>query len=222
MSDSLLSGSFDDLNELFESHFIIQLMLAGSLKEEACQWRSSVELPAHRRLSSPNLPKLRQVIGHPQVCPALVIITFGNCRCRSGRAPTAPRHVRVTVIIELYSHQEKHSHGPPPDIPTHHTATGPPRSTRCNDARQSQGLRTPVKVRICLLRYTPLWLILITLVLFDSMCRTKNDLTKQLAELKHDLLTLRVQKIAGGSAAKLTKMFVSPSPPRTRLEMGKC
>jgi len=27
-----------------------------------------------------------------------------------------------------------------------------------------------------------------------------------LAELKHDLLTLRVQKIAGGSAAKLTKI----------------
>jgi ribosomal protein L29 len=46
-------------------------------------------------------------------------------------------------------------------------------------------------------------------VLFDLFRRTKNDLTKQLAELKKDLLTLRVQKIAGGSAAKLTKMFVS-------------
>ena len=44
---------------------------------------------------------------------------------------------------------------------------------------------------------------------FD-ICRTKNDLIKQLAELKGDLLTLRVQKIAGGSAAKLTKMFVPP------------
>ena len=35
-------------------------------------------------------------------------------------------------------------------------------------------------------------------------------MVKQLAELKSDLLTLRVQKIAGGSAAKLTKMSVSP------------
>lgn len=31
---------------------------------------------------------------------------------------------------------------------------------------------------------------------------------KQLQELKQELLTLRVQKIAGGSAAKLTKMYV--------------
>jgi large subunit ribosomal protein L35e len=30
----------------------------------------------------------------------------------------------------------------------------------------------------------------------------------QLKELKEELLSLRVQKIAGGSAAKLTKMFV--------------
>lgn len=36
--------------------------------------------------------------------------------------------------------------------------------------------------------------------------RSKNDLSKQLTELKNELLTLRVQKIAGGSAAKLTKM----------------
>jgi len=46
-------------------------------------------------------------------------------------------------------------------------------------------------------------------------------LVKQLAELKGDLLTLRVQKIAGGSAAKLTKMFVSPFPPILPW-MGKC
>ena len=39
--------------------------------------------------------------------------------------------------------------------------------------------------------------------------RSKNDLSKQLVELKHELLTLRVQKIAGGSAAKLTKMCVN-------------
>ena len=30
----------------------------------------------------------------------------------------------------------------------------------------------------------------------------------KLTELKNELLTLRVQKIAGGSAAKLTKMYV--------------
>jgi large subunit ribosomal protein L35e len=36
--------------------------------------------------------------------------------------------------------------------------------------------------------------------------RSKNDLSKQLSELKNELLTLRVQKIAGGSASKLTRM----------------
>ena len=36
--------------------------------------------------------------------------------------------------------------------------------------------------------------------------RSKNDLSKLLVELKQELLTLRVQKIAGGSVAKLTKM----------------
>jgi large subunit ribosomal protein L35e len=39
------------------------------------------------------------------------------------------------------------------------------------------------------------------------MFRSKNDLSKQLVELKNELLTLRVQKIAGGSASKLTKMY---------------
>ena len=38
--------------------------------------------------------------------------------------------------------------------------------------------------------------------------RSKNDLAKQLVELKNELLDLRVQKIAGGSASKLTKMCV--------------
>ena len=38
--------------------------------------------------------------------------------------------------------------------------------------------------------------------------RSKNDLSKQLSELKNELLNLRVQKIAGGSAAKLTRMYV--------------
>jgi ribosomal protein L29 len=44
-----------------------------------------------------------------------------------------------------------------------------------------------------------------------SLARTKNDLEKQLTELKKELLTLRVQKIAGGSASKLTKMYVRTS-----------
>ena len=52
-----------------------------------------------------------------------------------------------------------------------------------------------------------------------SFRRTKVDLVKQLAELKEDLLKLRVQKIAGGSAAKLTKMFVSPC---SEMVQGKC
>jgi large subunit ribosomal protein L35e len=37
-------------------------------------------------------------------------------------------------------------------------------------------------------------------------------LGKQLADLKNELLTLRVQKIAGGSASKLTKMYVAEGP----------
>ncbi|KAF9648943.1 ribosomal protein L35 [Thelephora ganbajun] len=41
---------------------------------------------------------------------------------------------------------------------------------------------------------------------YELQSKTKNDLTKQLEELKNDLLTLRVQKIAGGSAAKVTKI----------------
>jgi large subunit ribosomal protein L35e len=36
--------------------------------------------------------------------------------------------------------------------------------------------------------------------------KSKEDLTKQLEELKSELLTLRVQKIAGGASSKLTKM----------------
>ncbi|KAF8621609.1 hypothetical protein AX15_007629 [Amanita polypyramis BW_CC] len=36
--------------------------------------------------------------------------------------------------------------------------------------------------------------------------KSKNDLNKQLQELKQELLQLRVQKIAGGSASKLTKI----------------
>ncbi|KAH7914355.1 60S ribosomal protein L35 [Hygrophoropsis aurantiaca] len=43
---------------------------------------------------------------------------------------------------------------------------------------------------------------------YELQSKTKSDLTKQLAELKNELLTLRVQKIAGGSASKLTKINV--------------
>ena len=36
--------------------------------------------------------------------------------------------------------------------------------------------------------------------------KTKGDLTKQLDELKQELSSLRVQKVAGGAPAKLAKM----------------
>ena len=45
--------------------------------------------------------------------------------------------------------------------------------------------------------------------LICSPHRSKNDLAKQLVEIKTELAQLRVQKIAGGSAAKLTKMCVN-------------
>jgi len=41
---------------------------------------------------------------------------------------------------------------------------------------------------------------------YELQSKTKNDLAKQLTELKNELLALRVQKIAGGSASKLTKI----------------
>ncbi|KAH9853450.1 ribosomal protein L35 [Lenzites betulinus] len=41
---------------------------------------------------------------------------------------------------------------------------------------------------------------------YELQSKSKNDLSKQLTELKTELLSLRVQKIAGGSAAKLTKI----------------
>ena len=46
-------------------------------------------------------------------------------------------------------------------------------------------------------------------LLICSPHRSKNDLAKQLVERKTELAQLRVQKIAGGSAAKLTKMCVN-------------
>jgi large subunit ribosomal protein L35e len=66
------------------------------------------------------------------------------------------------------------------------------------NARQSQGLRAPVQVsiqRVATRRN----------LIHD---RSKNDLTKQLSELKTELLTLRVQKTTGGAPSKLTKMYV--------------
>ncbi|KAH9943418.1 ribosomal protein L35 [Epithele typhae] len=41
---------------------------------------------------------------------------------------------------------------------------------------------------------------------YELQSKSKLDLTRQLTELKTELLSLRVQKIAGGSAAKLTKI----------------
>jgi len=41
---------------------------------------------------------------------------------------------------------------------------------------------------------------------YELQSKSKNDLSKQLNELKNELLTLRVQKIAGGSASKLTRI----------------
>ncbi|KAI0375661.1 ribosomal protein L35 [Pilatotrama ljubarskyi] len=41
---------------------------------------------------------------------------------------------------------------------------------------------------------------------YELQSKSKNDLSKQLFELKTELANLRVQKIAGGSAAKLTKI----------------
>ncbi|KDQ15384.1 hypothetical protein BOTBODRAFT_31707 [Botryobasidium botryosum FD-172 SS1] len=41
---------------------------------------------------------------------------------------------------------------------------------------------------------------------YELQSKSKPDLAKQLAELKTELSSLRVQKIAGGSAAKLTKI----------------
>jgi len=41
---------------------------------------------------------------------------------------------------------------------------------------------------------------------YELQSKSKPDLANQLKELRTELLTLRVQKIAGGSAAKLTKI----------------
>ena len=43
--------------------------------------------------------------------------------------------------------------------------------------------------------------------------KNKHDLKKQLDDLKSELGQLRVQKISGGAASKLTRMFVVKSTP---------
>ncbi|KAG9317296.1 hypothetical protein JVU11DRAFT_1493 [Chiua virens] len=43
---------------------------------------------------------------------------------------------------------------------------------------------------------------------YELQSKSKNDLTKQLAELKNELLSLRVQKITGGAPSKLTKINI--------------
>lgn len=40
----------------------------------------------------------------------------------------------------------------------------------------------------------------------ELQAKSKADLTKQLDELKRELLQLRVQKVAGGASSKLTRM----------------
>jgi hypothetical protein len=44
------------------------------------------------------------------------------------------------------------------------------------------------------------------LLMGNPCLRSKADLAKQLTDLKDELLKLRVQQVAGGSSAKLTKM----------------
>ncbi|EPQ59239.1 ribosomal protein L29 [Gloeophyllum trabeum ATCC 11539] len=41
---------------------------------------------------------------------------------------------------------------------------------------------------------------------YELQSKSKNDLSKQLVDLKNELLSLRVQKVVGGSASKLTKI----------------
>ncbi|CAG8471872.1 8512_t:CDS:2 [Ambispora gerdemannii] len=45
-----------------------------------------------------------------------------------------------------------------------------------------------------------------TVKAYELRTKSKNDLTKQLGELKEELATLKVQKIAGGVTSKLTKI----------------
>lgn len=43
---------------------------------------------------------------------------------------------------------------------------------------------------------------------YELQSKSKNDLTKQLSELRTELLALRVQKVAGGAPSKLTKINI--------------
>ena len=44
---------------------------------------------------------------------------------------------------------------------------------------------------------------------YELRTQSKEELLKQLDELKNELSTLRVSKVSGGPAAKLSKMFDS-------------
>jgi hypothetical protein len=126
----------------------------------------------------------------------------------------------LQCISKLYSHLRERSHDPSPDIP-------PPQNDRHssrNDARKSQGLRTPVKVRVSSLR-SPTGTSPLTdppCAIVRSVCRNKGDLGKQLNELKKELSGLRVQKISGGSTNKVTKMFVSSHLERGNADRLAC
>ena len=50
--------------------------------------------------------------------------------------------------------------------------------------------------------------------------KSKSDLMKQLDEMKSELTSLRVAKVTGGAASKLSKMWASPCPPHLPLPAG--
>jgi len=50
------------------------------------------------------------------------------------------------------------------------------------------------------------WMIFPQVKAHELLSKSKTDLQSQLTELKQELLQLRVQKVAGGNSAKLTKM----------------
>ena len=114
---------------------------------------------------------------------------------------------RCRDCSELYSHQGKYSHD------SYLPLTRPNRQDPYTGTMPGKVKAYELQSKCGISSFGFNWSPPLTVSPFvRSFCRGKNDLIKQLAELKHDLLTLRVQKIAGGSAAKLTKMFVVPHP----------
>lgn len=53
----------------------------------------------------------------------------------------------------------------------------------------------------------------------ELMGKKKDELLKQLDELKRELVSLRVQKVAGGNSSKLMRMCVLFPSPASSLEM---